>query len=109
MFENKKKPNAKAKLNDIYDSKWELEYHQYLQTQGKTALCHVIKFQLANGCWYMPDFLVVGDCGKLELHEVKGHWREAAKVRFKVARDKFPWFVWRVVRKEKGSWIEEEV
>ena len=35
--------------------------------------------------WYTPDFLVQRTTGGLELHEFKGHWREAARLRIKAA------------------------
>lgn len=49
-----------------------------------------VTFKLGNVCRYTPDFLVVLPDGRLELHEVKGHWRDDAKVKLRVAADKFP-------------------
>jgi hypothetical protein len=92
-----------------------------------------IKLHLGGGAWFTPDFLVVvngpvaglhwestpGDmdaelhvtmwCG-MEFHEVKGHWEEAAKVRLKVAVEKYPWFSFFVVTAggKKGGAFEIE-
>jgi len=41
---------------------------------------------------YTPDFLVVAADGTLELHEVKGHWEDDARVKIKVAAEKYPQF-----------------
>ena len=49
-----------------------------------------VKLRLADGAYYTPDFLVVTSDGLLELHEVKGFYRTAAKVRIKVAAERFP-------------------
>lgn len=41
-------------------------------------------------CSYTPDFMVQTNEGEIELHEVKGHWEEDARVKIKCAADKFP-------------------
>jgi len=74
-----------------------------------------VKFILAqnikgkrNATTYTPDFIVITrDC--VGFVEVKGFWRDDAKVKIKVAADMFPWFKWRVVYLKKGEWIFEEV
>jgi len=55
--------------------------------------------------WYTPDFRVVLADGTIEMHEVKGHWEEAALVRIRVAADEHP-YVFRVVRsvRQRGAY-----
>jgi hypothetical protein len=70
-----------------------------------------MKFRLANGSWFTPDFPVVfSDERGLEIHEVKGFWREAARVRIKVAARLYP-LTFRAVRKipkkQGGGWRTE--
>lgn len=66
-----------------------------------------IKLRLADGAYYKPDYAVLmRDC-LLELHEVKGFWREAARVRIKVAASIYP-FKFVAVKKVKGGWEREE-
>ena len=72
-----------------------------------------IKFRLGDGAqptkrppFYKPDFLVVY-WDHFELHEVKGFFREAAKVRIKTAAELYPWFVWKVIRLKNGAWETE--
>jgi len=70
-----------------------------------------VRLKIASGkkaAWYTPDFLVKFSDGRLEAVEIKGSFfREAAKVRLKVAAGLFPWpFV--VVRKIGGAWVREE-
>jgi len=66
-----------------------------------------LRFKLADGAWYKPDFLIVMP-GRFEIHETKGHWREAARVRIKVAADLYPWFKFVAVRWEKKQWVYED-
>jgi hypothetical protein len=66
-----------------------------------------IKLRLADGAWFTVDFFVMLADGRLEAHEIKGFWREAAKVRIKVAAELYPFkFVaaQRVKKKEGGGW-----
>jgi len=66
-----------------------------------------IKFKLGNGAWYTPDFVVTKE-DVMEIHEIKGHWKEAAKVRIKVASTLYPQFRWMAVYWKKKRWIYEE-
>jgi len=46
--------------------------------------------------------------GWFEIHETKGHWREAARVRIKVAADLYPWFKFVAVKWDKKQWVYED-
>jgi hypothetical protein len=68
-------------------------------------------FKLADDCRYTPDFAVMLVTGMIELHEVKGHWEDDARVKIKVAASKFPFKFVGVTRKRKkdgGGWQFEE-
>lgn len=67
-----------------------------------------LKFRLADGAYYCPDFAVWLASGALELHETKGFWREASRVRIKVAADRYP-FLFVAVRRIKGEWVYEQI
>lgn len=67
-----------------------------------------IKFKLAPKTFYTPDFLVVGH-DSFEIHEVKGFWRDDARVKIKVAADMFPYFNWRVVTYKKGQFHVQDI
>ena len=68
-----------------------------------------LRLAIATGrrrAFYTPDFVVVLADGSTEVHETKGHWREAARVRIKVAAGLYPWpFVG--VRRVDGRWEYE--
>jgi hypothetical protein len=73
-----------------------------------------IKLKLADGTYYIPDFMVVNTDGTIHFHEVKGtwkgqkhaHWEDDARVKIKVAAQMFPEFKFIAVskRQENGQW-----
>jgi len=70
-----------------------------------------IKLRLADNTFYTPDFAVMAADGVIELHEVKGFWTDDARVKIKVAAEKFPFrFVAIKPRAQKtgGGWEVEE-
>ena len=70
-----------------------------------------VTLKLADGCRYTPDFCVVTLTGRIEFWEVKGFWRDDARVKIKVAAKLFPWARFVAVTKRRkqdgGGWREE--
>ncbi|MCA8130176.1 DUF1064 domain-containing protein [Burkholderia multivorans] len=66
-----------------------------------------LKLRLADRTWYTPDFAVVLSDGAREIHEVKGHWTDDARVKIKVAAELYPYFCFIAVRCVKGEWVRE--
>jgi hypothetical protein len=70
-----------------------------------------IKLRLAKTTFYTPDFYVVTP-NEIIIYEVKGHWEDDARVKIKVAADKYPCFrfiaVQKKTAKEGGGWKFEE-
>ena len=70
-----------------------------------------IKLRLAPKTFYTPDFVVLDQSGQLEIHEVKGHWEDDARVKIKVAARLFPWMIFlgvtKVPKKAGGGWSFE--
>lgn len=66
-----------------------------------------IKLRLADRTFYTPDFAVTYE-DHIELHEVKGHWEDDARVKIKVAAAMFPEFAFVAVQYKKKEWISEE-
>ncbi len=88
-------------------NKTEREYGDYLHRRGlggEIRWCgfETFKIQLADNTTYTPDFAVVMADGSLEFHEVKGFWRDDARVKIKVAAETVPWATFRAVTKGKG-------
>lgn len=109
----------KARMNKL-----ESEYAQELENQKRCGLIQwwafePMKLRLAGNTYYSPDFGVMAkviDASsgsnwlELEFHEVKGFWRDDARVKIKVAAEHFP-FVFRAIKKKKqrdgGGWDVE--
>lgn len=66
-----------------------------------------LRFMLGEGAWYKPDFLIVTK-HRFEIHETKGFWREAARVRIRAAAHMFPWFRFKAVQFKNNVWEYEE-
>lgn len=66
------------------------------------------RMRLAEGAWFTPDFGVITGMGRLEFHETKGFWREAARVRIKVAARLYPFRFVACQRERGGIWKYEE-
>jgi hypothetical protein len=68
-----------------------------------------INLRLADNTHYRPDFAVQLASGVIEIHEVKGHWTDDARVKIKVAADQYPFRFVAVTKKPKGGgWSLEE-
>lgn len=95
-------------------NKTEREYWEHLKQ--RLALDHQITWigvqcitlKLAFDTRYTADFWTF-EGGQIVAREVKGFWRDDAKVKIKVAARLFPWIKFVVVKKLQYSWSEEEV
>ena len=76
----------------------------------KWYLFEGVKLRLADNCFYTPDFIVLASDDVLECHEVKGFWTDDARVKIKVAAQRFP-FRFKAVqaeaKKRGGGWKVE--
>ena len=61
-----------------------------------------MKIRLADNCTYLPDFMIVHNLGSIEFMEIKGpHIREDALIKYKVAVELYPMFLWSMWQKTK--------
>jgi hypothetical protein len=70
-----------------------------------------IKLRLADNTFYTPDFAVMLMDGTMECHEIKGFWRDDAKVKIKVAAEMYPFRFLALKpnpKKDGGGWSVEE-
>lgn len=63
-----------------------------------------ITLKLADDTRYTCDFFLLDDNGTLHGREVKGFFRDDAKVKIKVAARMFPFIRFHVVTKTKNGW-----
>jgi len=92
-------------------NKTEAAYAAHLEMQRRAGAVQWFRFEgvklrLADGTFYSPDFAVMAADGVMEMHEVKGHWQDDARVKIKVAADQYP-FRFRAVKKDRGGWSVE--
>lgn len=70
-----------------------------------------LKLRLADNTFYTPDFAVMTAARTLEVHEVKGHWADDARVKIKVAAELYPlrFIAVRALPKKAGGGWDAEV
>jgi hypothetical protein len=93
-------------------NKLEAQYAQSLELMCRAGEISwyqfdAVKLRLADKTFYTPDFFVLRMDSTLEVHEVKGHWEDDARVKIKVAASLFP-FKFVAVKKVSGAWSYEE-
>jgi len=95
------------RIGSCCPNKTEAEYNR-LHLHGK-GLYEAVTLRLPGGSRYTPDWVLIGDGGTVELHEVKGSYRFGSHGRavtaFREAVAAFPCFafVW-AVRGKGGVW-----
>lgn len=110
-----KRFQALGRLKSGQMNKTEAAYAAHLeQMKGAGAILWYafegMKFRLADNTFYTPDFAVLLTNGELEMHEVKGFWTDDARVKIKVAADRFPMRFLAVKvkpKKDGGGWARE--
>lgn len=99
-------------------NKTEAEFARYLEAQKQAGEILSYQFEsitlkLANDTRYTPDFVVINKDLTITLYEVKGFWRDDARVKYQVAAEKFPYFRFTVVYKQSkkagGGWDIHEI
>lgn len=81
-----------------YKNNAERDYAVGLEAQRRAGVLRewhyeAIRLRVGGGAFYTPDFLVVTASGEVQVHEVKGHMREAARVRMLAVLDRYPFRV----------------
>ncbi|AJG19055.1 hypothetical protein [Cupriavidus basilensis] len=117
-FQNtaKRRMQALGRLKSGEMNKTEKAYADFLEARRVAGTVAWFKFEgvklrLADNTFYSPDFAVMLASGAMEMHEVKGHWQDDARVKIKVAAELYP-FRFIAVRprlKREGSGWQQEV
>ena len=81
----------------------EREYADLLEWERRGGVLawygfELLHLKLAPATFLIPDFLVMRADGRLQVHEVKGHWTDDALAKTKIAANLFP-FEFFIVRK----------
>lgn len=99
-----------AKLGEM--NGLETEFAKFLEMQksaGVIVAWHYECFRMRiafgnNPAWIKTDFFVLYSDGSIRLFETKGFWREASRLRIKVAAGVYPWAKFIAVKRVKGQW-----
>lgn len=105
---NKVKPRPTGNRRKMNKTEERYQEHLELLRVGgviKSHLYESIGLRLADKTFYYPDFLVITDC--VEYHELKGHWEDDARVKIKVAAERYPWFLFKAIKANGENWEEE--
>ncbi len=94
-------------------NKWESQYARFLDADVLGGRIEWYGFErltirLAKRTRYTPDFTVIRN-GRIEFHEVKGFWRDDARVKLKVAAEMNRWATFFAVTKKHGDWEWERI
>lgn len=95
----------------------EAAYGDHLEIQRRAGLIlsyafEAVTLKLAADTRYTPDFMVIAADSTVELHEIKGHWEDDARVKIKVAARLFPFRflgVQKIPARDGGGWRVEEL
>ena len=85
---------------------YEAEYERMFLMQKPHGF-EQLTFRLGDDCRYTPDFWVQEPDDTMTLIEVKGHWRDGAKEKIRIASEMYPQFRWQAFRRLKGTWAVE--
>jgi len=97
-------------VQDQRMNKTEARYADLLESERLGgSICswrfEAVKLRMADLTWYTPDFLVIRNDGTIDLVEVKGFWRDDARVKWKTIAELYPEFRIVSVEDKKGEWV----
>lgn len=105
LIVNIKQSTDESKLN-----KTEAAYLAFIKCLGFAWIgVQNVTLKLADDTRYTCDFFVVDSKGHVQGREVKGFFRDDAKVKIKVAARLFPWIEFQIVRKTKTGWEHQTI
>lgn len=95
-----------------YRSKWERDYAAHLDHLQRTQTITRWRYEevtllIGHDVRYTPDFWIETVHG-IEVHEVKGYFRDDAKAKFRVAAMAWPCFRFKAMSKRNGRWTVVE-
>lgn len=88
---------------------WNLQLNRKRAGEILDCQWEPLNLRLADSTWYRPDCLVLESDGTLTVYEVKGFWRDDARVKIKTAARMFYYLAFVAVQRKKGEWKYEEI
>jgi hypothetical protein len=65
-------------------------------------------FRLGPDCRFTPDFWSQEEDDSITISEVKGHWKDDAKVKMRVACERYPLLRWEAWTKVNKIWTRQK-
>lgn len=103
--------STKPLLNNL-EEEFMLTLVPQFDEAGWIVVPQSIRFRLANGLYYKPDFLVIGQPGVSTMvgYEVKGpHAFRGGFENLKMAAHQYTWITWVLAWKDDGNWMYQTV
>ena len=100
---------APIEIKDRYKNNWERQYAIHLEQlrhlkQIQDWQYENIGFRIGEDCFHYPDFFITFR-DHFEIHDIKGHKRQNWVTKVKACKERYPFFRWAYVKKEKGNWV----
>lgn len=102
-------PLRETKMNRTEEKYAELLWIRQRAGEVRRYWFEPFKLRLGPTTFYTPDFALWMVDDTVEVHEVKGFWRDDARVKFKTAAQAFPIFRFVAVQLVKGVWTFEQI
>ncbi len=107
---------AQGRLKSGIMNQTEKAYDAYLELLQRAGEIQWRRFEgitlkLADDTRYTPDFCVLASDNVLEMHEVKGFFREDSKIKIRVAATMYPFrfiVIKKQAKKDGGGWTKED-
>lgn len=105
---------ARLSYRNVEMNKTEARFAQWLDIgirEGRFVARYFedITLRIGDNCRYTPDFAVLCADSTFRFYEVKGFWRDDARVKIKAAASKFNMFPFFAVQWKGGTWEVEEI
>lgn len=112
-FQPQAKAVARGRIKEQKMNKTEAAYARLLEVRKQLGEIIWYRFEpfnirLAANTYYRVDFGVMLANGEFECHEVKGFWRDDARIKFKVVSELLP-FQFVACRLVNGAWEFERI
>lgn len=105
-----KQAKNRIRQNSAGLNKTEQAFKDYLDSKRcYSVLVQAITLKIGNGVRFTVDFITIDPDGRMQGWETKGHLRDDANVKIKVAASLYPWIKFHLVTRKKGEWIIQEV
>lgn len=98
-----------SRRNKTEQAFWEMQLIRKRAGETHDCLWEPFNLRLADNTFYKPDCVVIGNDGRITVYEVKGFWRDDARVKIKVAARQHYYLKFVAVSRKRGEWKYEVI